>query len=125
MIQIYRQQIETYRNIFPFPSEEDLNLDPNELSGFRYNPHFRQAMIKESLEHLQLDKCSKLHIVVSKSDNKYRSISKKLGKKKNEISIKVVEDESGYWEDPQALAIRVLLPSTILSAIVGVLDGEK
>jgi hypothetical protein len=120
---IHAGQLAEQTEAFPFPSERDLDVDPDEIAGFVFKPRFQAKIAASSLLERSFGACRRVAICVSEERPDYRALEVSLRGQGKRVDYRVVDDD-GHWDDPRYWEVG-LLPSRILEAITGALAGAE
>ena len=118
---IDRAQITEQVDVFPFPTREELGIDPHELTGYHFTPAFQSAIQSSTLLDRSFGGADRVSLCVSEARDEYLSLRTALRASAKAGDYRVVAD-SGNWDDAR-LWEAALLPSGILEAISDILRG--
>ena len=118
---IHENSTKRQKNMFPFPTDRDLDLDPNEIIGFYYKPTLQDVISKMNLYDFKISNCQELYVVASENDKKYKILVERMQEKT--VNLNVVSD-IGSWNNERSYE-EALLPSKILKTITSLLSGES
>ncbi|MFI5298531.1 MAG: amino acid adenylation domain-containing protein [Polyangiales bacterium] len=117
--------LEYQTSAFPFPTLGQLDVDPHELGGFRFEPSIRESIAHLALNAQAFARCTRLAICASDDRPEYRALEASLRSVHGDVSYRVVvTDNVGAWSDIQ-LWEAALLPSALLENIVAFLTEKK
>jgi amino acid adenylation domain-containing protein len=120
---IHTGQIAEQTEVFPYPSERDLELDPDEIAGFVFKPGLQAKIAGSSLLERSFGACRRVSLCVSDERPDYRALEKALRGRGKAVDYRVVDD-NGHWDDARYWEVG-LLPSRVLEAITDALIGAE
>jgi hypothetical protein len=120
---IHAGQLAEQTEAFPFPSERDLDVDPDEIAGFVFEPRLQQRIAASSLLERSFGACHRVSVCVSEERPDYRALEAALRGRGKAVDYRVVDD-NGHWDDARYWEVG-LLPSRILEAITDALAGAE
>jgi pimeloyl-ACP methyl ester carboxylesterase len=102
---------------FPYPTAEDLDVDPYELCGFRFSPSFRRELGDVVLTGRSFAGCRRVGICVSNDEPDYRGLEASIRAAGRPVDYRVAADNVGDWVDVDHFEM-ARLPSATLENIV-------
>ena len=119
---VQRDILDGWTHLYPFPTEEDLDVGPEELVGFFFPNKLQQQIEESNLLAHNLADCGRVHIVVSQEEDDYRALNRGIARTRKGSSFQVISDD-GAWDCAEVFE-KALLPSKILEAIVKIVSTE-
>jgi pimeloyl-ACP methyl ester carboxylesterase len=102
---------------FPYPTPQDLDVDPDELCGFRFLRSFRRELGRVALTGSSFVKCRRVGICVANDRPDYRVLEASLRSAGCRVDYRVAGDDVGDWVDADHFEM-ARLPSATLENIV-------
>ena len=119
---VQKDIVSAWTHLYPFPTEADLEIAPEELVGFPFPDRLQQQIEKSDLQAHNFVNPGRVHIVVSQEREGYRSLHREIVRHRDGTSFQVITDD-GAWDCAEVFE-KALLPSKILEAIVKIVSTE-
>ena len=121
---VHTDLVKSWTNLYPFPTEASLEIDPDEIVGIRFPKRLQQQIETTSLLNRSFASKGRVHVIVSEDKDAYQALTKEMGECPNCSPLRLIPDD-GEWNNA-ALFERALLPSKILQAIATIVcAGEQ
>ena len=118
-----RHSINNEQCYFPFPTDEDLGVQENEIMGYCYNEKVLKQIQSAQLMNNRIENCDNVFITASTHDEQFTHLLASLKPKFNNACYHLIE-EAVDWDDYQKFQDAVL-PSEMIHRITELIEGEK
>jgi hypothetical protein len=119
---VQKDIVSGWTHLYPFPTEADLDIVPEELVGFPFPKALQRQIEKSDLLAHNFANRSRVHIVASEERDDYRALNREIGRTSKGSSFQVISDD-GAWDCADVFE-KALLPSKILEAIAMIVSAE-
>jgi len=119
---IHKSLLDEKCTMFPYPTEKDLRLHPDELLGFRYSPDFRAQLKSFSFSEQSFPGCNEIKLIVSEQTESLLALKKRFESGKKPLSV-YVENGGRDWDEEDAYE-KLSFPGDIFYRIVTLLSGD-